>query len=92
MPLRLCTAPYTDALFTLEFDEPGFDPTDAENVKNKVLKKLALLLVQLSSMVSETIKLISALHPMEQELKWVEIIENRNVEMMKTLFGKKDDN
>ena len=29
---------------------------------------------------------------MEQELKWVEIIENRNVEIMKTLFGKKDDN
>jgi hypothetical protein len=78
--------------FHLGIYEPGLDPTDAENVKSKVLKKLALLLVQLSSMVSETIKLISTLHPMEQELKRVEIIENRNVESMKALFGKKDDN
>ena len=78
--------------FHLGIYEPGFDPTDPENVKGKVLKKLALMLVQLSSMISETIKLVSTLHLMEQELKWVEIIENRNIEIMKTLFGKKDDN
>ncbi|MBU1046895.1 hypothetical protein KKH36_03925 [Patescibacteria group bacterium] len=66
--------------------EPGTNHKDLKSVEEKVLKETALLFAQLSSMVAETLKLVSTLHEMNEKLKKSKEYENKTLEEMKKLF------
>jgi hypothetical protein len=72
--------------FHIGLFEPGMDYRNIDSVKAKVFKETALLFAQLSSITAETLKLISSIQPIGDELEKIEHLEKRSIEVMMDIF------